>query len=69
MCDLFNEVHPPRLNNLILKAMVAACRLFPTKKEAAEYLGISDETLCRYITEGKPIRFSSRNNGFAALGE
>lgn len=69
MCDVFNEVGPPRLNNIILKALVAACQVCKTKKEAAEFLGVSYETMLRYVDEGKPIRFSSKNNNFAALGD
>lgn len=53
----------PRINNLILKAMVIACKMCPTKKDAAKFLGISEETIYKYVSEGHPFNFNCRGGG------
>lgn len=60
LLEILKGLPHPRINNLILKAMVVACRSFKTKKEAADWLGLDPHTLHKYITEGKPFSFSGR---------
>ena len=57
---VLEKLPEPRINNLILKAMVAVCQMFDTKKEAAKYLGMSAETIYEYVSMGKPFNFSCR---------
>ena len=63
MLDLFafmEKLPHPRVNNLILKAMVVASRKFSTYKEAADWMGVSPRMFTEYISLGKPFSFSGK---------
>lgn len=63
MLELFefiNRLSHPRINNLILKALVIASRKFPTYKEAADWLGVSPRMFTEYISSGKPFSFAGK---------
>lgn len=69
LCQLLKKLPSPRINNLILKAMVASCRMFETKKEAAVFLGVSAETIYEYVSKGKPFQFACRGGGHKQIGD
>ena len=67
LLEILKDLPHPRVNNLILKAMVVACRSFKTQKEAADWLGLDPHTLNKYITQGKPFSFSGREHSLISV--
>ena len=61
--DFIDSLPEPRINNMILQAMVLAYRLCGGKQEAANWLGVSEKTIHRYVSEGKPFEFDCRHSG------
>jgi len=65
--EFIDSLPEPRINNMILQVMVLAFRLCGGKGEAAKWLGVSERTINRYVSEGKPFEFDCRHSGNGKL--